>query len=230
MTSLTAWNGSMQITACGACPSERALFRNAAPMSMLIACSAADLVSSSSSKNTSRVAVSLPSAPHTIFLAVWSVTRVRYRWCLRQLHLIDADVHQPRLNARGPGRRRRRVRRIRRTLFQSTRDSRSIVVLSVLVARNAMRSSKSRLNPERWPGERDGLDPDPVGRARGPAQTGPHQGLPATHVGMPPTREHRPGVVTGRGGRNVHSGHCNRRRRNATSTTSCSSWREHKPR
>jgi len=29
------------------------------------------------SKNASRVAVSLPSAPHTIFLVVWSATRVR---------------------------------------------------------------------------------------------------------------------------------------------------------
>jgi len=73
----------MRMTACGACPSARALLSNAAPMSMLIACGAADLVWPSPSKNASRVAVSLPSAPHPIVLAVWSVTRLRYRWCLR---------------------------------------------------------------------------------------------------------------------------------------------------
>jgi hypothetical protein len=38
---------------------------------------------------------------------------------------------------------------MRPTLSQSTRDRRVMVVLSVLVAKYAIRSSKSRLNPER---------------------------------------------------------------------------------
>ena len=67
----------MQITAWGAWPSARTLLLNEAPMSMLTASSAAARSDPSWSKNLSRVAVSLPSAPHTIFLASWSVTKVR---------------------------------------------------------------------------------------------------------------------------------------------------------
>ena len=67
----------MQITACGACPSARTLLLNAAPMSMLTASMPAARSGPRSSKKASRVAVSLPGAPQTIFLVSWSATRVR---------------------------------------------------------------------------------------------------------------------------------------------------------
>jgi hypothetical protein len=46
-------------------------------MSILTAASAALRSVPSSAKNLSRVAVSFPGAPHTIFFPVWSATRVR---------------------------------------------------------------------------------------------------------------------------------------------------------
>jgi hypothetical protein len=46
-------------------------------MSMLTAASSAARSGPSSAKNSSRVSLSLPSFPQTIFLPVWSVTRVR---------------------------------------------------------------------------------------------------------------------------------------------------------
>ena len=58
-------------------PSARTLLLNDAPMSMLTVSIPAARSDPSWSKNASRVAVSLPSAPHTIFLVVWSATRVR---------------------------------------------------------------------------------------------------------------------------------------------------------
>ena len=65
----------MRATACGALP--RTLLLNAAPMSMLTAASCPARSLPSSVENASRVAVSLPSAPHAIFLPVWPATSVR---------------------------------------------------------------------------------------------------------------------------------------------------------
>lgn len=93
--------------------------------------------------------MSLPWAPHTIFLPPWSVTNVRYLWWRRrQLTSSTPMLTSP---SRRPGSRPSATTRshTRPTLSQSTRDNRLMVVLSVLVARNAIRSSKSRLNPER---------------------------------------------------------------------------------
>lgn len=56
---------------------QRRLLLNAAPMSMLTASICAARSGPRSSKKASRVAVSLPGVPQTIFLLVWSATRVR---------------------------------------------------------------------------------------------------------------------------------------------------------
>ncbi len=75
MTTLTAWNGSMQMTALLAWA--RTLLAKAGPMSMLTASTCPARSPPSSAKNSSRVPVSLPAWPHTIFPLVWLVTRVR---------------------------------------------------------------------------------------------------------------------------------------------------------
>jgi hypothetical protein len=70
VTSLTAWNGSMAMTAWGAWV--RTLLANAGPMSMLTASTRPARSAPSSAKNALRVAVSLPALPHTTFLRPWS--------------------------------------------------------------------------------------------------------------------------------------------------------------
>jgi len=65
-----------------------------------------------------------------------------------------------------------------------TRDRRVMVVLSVLVAKYATRSSKSRVNPER---DRDGLDLHPMLRARQAPPAGSNEHLPTPEVQMSPS-------------------------------------------
>ena len=104
-----------------------------------------------------------PEPPHDL-LAVWSVTRVRYRCGASTTpcpHRRDQSVQACGVQAVGDD-----PLQIRPTLSQSTRQP-GDGALVVLVARNATRSSKSRVKPE-GPGERHRLHPHPVGRTHQP--------------------------------------------------------------
>ena len=83
---------------------------------------------------------------------------------------------------------------IRPTVSQSIRSSRQIADLSVRVASQATRHSKSRVNLRRA-GERDALGEHAVARAAQPPAAAVDLKPPDAEIEVPPDRVHRPRVL-----------------------------------
>lgn len=145
MASLTTWNGSKQITACGACA--RTDFANAGPRSIDTASTLDGPPSGRAEvKNASSVVAFLPGAPHTILPVSWLETSVRYLWCLRQ-EISSTPMLTSSLSRSGSSFSATTREHIAPTVRHVTRQNVDTVFLSHLPASQTARSSKSRVNP-----------------------------------------------------------------------------------
>ena len=186
-------------------------FANAGPRSIETASIFSAAPAGSSSKNFPSVAASLPGAPHTMVDVAWSLTRVRYLWCLRQ-EISSTPMFTNPSNRFGSSTSAATRSHIAPTVRQATRSDKSTVT------NHTTRSSKSAVN--RAPGRANGTPSATtpwVGQSNRRRRIRSSQTRPprsrCLQLESTPRRSYLADVAC------EHSGQVNTRRRNDTSIT-----------